>query len=176
MEENYMKKGIIGAVLVVMCVGTVFVVNKVKPTHIILIDSLCASSDERLGKSIQLTNTGICPGSGIGNRRKCIDKSLAHNVFSICVPLLIYASTFISSACEKKSIDLASIDGVMQKLTKQLNVAKELDVLNSVKNILNNKFDNCIVSIKDIEECVEKLSNIISTAINRLLGVENIYL
>lgn len=151
------------------------VVNNVNPTHIILIDSLCAGSVDRLGRSIQVTNTGICPGSGIGNKRKCIDKTIAKNVFSIGVPLLIFAETFVLSAFEKQSVYLDDINDIMQDMKKAGEKGKKYNILNKIKKVFDTDFDNCIVSIKDIEECVEILSKIISTAINRVLGFEDIY-
>lgn len=150
------------------------VVNKIKPTHIILIDSLCASSVDRLGKSIQMTNTGLCPGSGIGNRRKCIDSSIGCKVYSIGIPLLIYASTFVYSAFERFDLDNESISSVMQVAEKSCNNSKICDFIKSIDKVLNTEFDNCIVSIKDIEECVKILSQIVSNAINRVLRVESL--
>lgn len=145
------------------------VVDKVKPTHLILIDSLCAGSVDRLGTSIQISNTGICPGSGIGNKQKCIDKNLAPNVFSVGVPLLIYASTFIRQAFNDKNIDESVIKSIMQRLK---NIPKENETyrfLNSIKEIYNDDIDDVIVTIKDIEECTKILSEIISYAINECI-------
>lgn len=147
------------------------VVAKVKPTHIILIDSLCASAPERLGRSIQITNNGICPGSGIGNKRKCIDKRLCENIVSIGVPLLIYSSTFIEQAFYNNKIDYDVIQSIMQNYKKQGNNKDILCFFENLKNMFNQTPDNMIVSIKDIEECVQVLSNIISNAINIALGV-----
>lgn len=148
------------------------VIDKVKPNVLILIDSLCASSEERLGKSIQLSNTGICPGSGIGNNRKCIDKKLAEKVVSIGVPLLIYADTFVSSAFEKNKIDNDRFESIMHTIKKSRDNPLIYDFIQDVKNAYNSTFENVIVSIKDISECVEILSDIIASAINRVLGVD----
>ena len=147
------------------------VVNNVRPTHIILIDSLCAGAVDRLGRSIQVTNTGICPGSGIGNNRRCIDKSMADNVYSVGVPLLIFASTFIESAFNNQSVDFNSIDTIMQDMEKAGEKGEIYKLLNKVKKVFNTDFDDCIVSIKDIEECVGVLSDIIAVSINKVLGV-----
>lgn len=143
------------------------VVNNVKPTHMILIDSLCASNISRLGKSIQVTNTGICPGSGIGNKRKCIGRNLVKNTVSIGVPLLIYARTFIENAFDENSINLE----LLNKMIKQKKYSGLGDFLQSIKSIYNTNCDNVVVSIKDIEECVSILAKIISEAINNAIGV-----
>ena len=150
------------------------VVDRVKPTHIILIDSLCAGAVERLGKSIQITNTGICPGGGIGNKRKCIGADMAKHVFSIGIPLLIYSSTFVRDIFEKYGIDDKLIKDIMQSCKKHDNKGELYNFLKSVNNVVNDDIDDVVVSIKDIEECVEILSKIISKAINIVLGVDGI--
>lgn len=146
------------------------VVEIEKPTHIILIDSLCASNISRLGKSLQITNTGICPGSGIGNNRKCIDRNLADKVVSIGVPLLIYASTFVCNAFNENDIDLSKINSIMQKQKK--HVDKDIiSFFNNIKKVYNSRLDNIIVSIKDVEETVLILSEIIAKSINNAIGI-----
>lgn len=147
------------------------VISKVKPTHLILIDSLCASSESRLGKSIQLSNTGICPGSGIGNNRKCLDKSLAKNVVSIGVPLLIYASTFVEDVLVNAGIDNSRINSIMQTIEKCENLADFRKFCIDIQSVLKNSSKMAIVTIKDIEECVKTLSRIISKSIMRAIGV-----
>ena len=94
------------------------VIDRIHPTHLILIDSLCASDQSRLARSIQITNTGLCPGSGIGNNRKCLDKTLAKNVISIGVPLLIYADTFIENALTRFNITSDRLHSIMQTCKK----------------------------------------------------------
>lgn len=148
------------------------VIDRVKPTHLILLDSLCASSVDRLGKSIQVSNTGLCPGSGIGNNRKCLDHSLAPNVISIGVPLLIYASTFLTKTLDDYNITNDRIKGIMQTSKNSSNKAEFLNFCEDIKKCMNNNLDDTIVSIKDIEECVEVLAEIISKAINISLGVD----
>ena len=64
--------------------------DQLKPDIIIAVDSLAARSSERLGSTIQITNTGILPGSGIGNARHALTKeSLGAPVISIGVPTII---------------------------------------------------------------------------------------
>lgn len=150
------------------------VVLKTKPTHVIIIDSLCASSATRLGRSLQVTNTGICPGGGVGNQRKCIDKKVAPNVFSIGVPLLIYASTFVSDSLEKNGINQDEISGIMQTILKHNELSHLFKFFKNISNVYKDNVDNMIVSLKDIEEVVELLSNVIANAINRVLGVGDI--
>lgn len=145
------------------------VVSKIKPTHIIIIDCLCAGAVERLGKSIQLSDTGICPGSGIGNNRKCIDKGLAKNILSIGVPLLIYANTFLDSACENAGITFGGITGIMQKYKNNVNFKDIYIFAEYVKKLYNVDFENLIVSPKDVGEYVDIMSDLIATSINSVV-------
>lgn len=146
--------------------------KNINATHVIIIDSLCASSIERLGKSIQATNTGLCPGGGIGNNRKCIDNSIAPNVYSIGVPLLIYASTFVSDTMESHDIFMDTILSIMHKYKKCSENKDILQICESIKKVITDEVDNLIVSIKDIEECVEVLSYIVARGLNIALGVD----
>lgn len=147
------------------------VIEKVRPTHLILIDSLCASSQSRLGKSIQLSDTGICPGSGIGNNRKCLDKSLAKNVLSIGVPLLIYASTFVEDTLSKFNVNIPRLNSIMQSIKKHSNVDDILSFCNDTRSMIEERNDTSIVTIKDIEECVNILSDIISKSIMEAIDI-----
>lgn len=66
------------------------VVNKINPGLIIVIDSLASMSVLRVGKTIQLSNTGITPGAGVGNKRETLDKkSLGVPVIAIGVPTVV---------------------------------------------------------------------------------------
>ncbi len=68
--------------------------EKIRPACIIVIDALAARSVKRLGKTIQLCDTGIEPGSGVGNRRKAINRdSMGVPVIAIGLPTVADAST-----------------------------------------------------------------------------------
>ena len=150
------------------------VIDKVKPNLLILIDSLCASNISRLGRSIQITNNGLCPGSGIGNKRQCVGSNFKGQIISIGVPLLIYASTFITNTFNECGIDFTKINSIMQDAKKTCNMEEINSFITNVKNVYLANLDNTIVSIKDISECVEILSCIISSAINKAIGVDSI--
>ena len=70
--------------------------ERIRPDVVFAVDALAAKSTERLGKTIQISDTGICPGSGIGASRVAIDKGyLGSPVISIGVPTVINADYFI---------------------------------------------------------------------------------
>ncbi len=148
------------------------IVDKVKPTKLILIDSLCARNWARLGRSIQITTTGICPGSGIGNKRKCIDRTIGCDVISIGVPLLIYASTFVANALDDVGVNLDTLHSTMQSMNNSNDKAIILDILSSVGQLYNYPKEDMIVSAKDIEESVKILAKIIADSINIATGIK----
>lgn len=152
------------------------VLSKVKPSKLILIDSLCASHISRLGTSIQITNSGIVPGSGVGNARKNINKNTVNcDVIAIGVPLVVYATTFVYSAfldenLGEKNLDeiFSSIGNLMeQNCTFDQQFKNKISSLHSkIDNILHNKFQDSVVCLKDVEAVVKILGKIIANAIN----------
>ncbi len=86
-------------------------VDEVKPSLIIAVDALAARSPDRLCTTLQLCNTGIAPGSGIGNHRRPLNReTLGVPVIAIGVPTLIDSSTLLASALETLGIDDDSPD------------------------------------------------------------------
>lgn len=75
------------------------VVDRVRPSAVIAVDSLAAASTMRVGRVIQLCDAGITPGSGVSNHRERLsEKTLGVPVISVGVPLVVYASTIIRDA------------------------------------------------------------------------------
>ena len=158
------------------------VINKIKPTKLILIDSLCASHISRLGTSIQITNSGIVPGSGVGNARKNINKKTTKcEVVAIGVPMVIYATTFVYSAFLDQGLSEGVLNEYKQSLLNDLkdcknnsSKAKIQSIFNKLNEILHNKFNDSIVSLKDVEAMVKVVGKIIANAINlSVLGYAN---
>ncbi len=125
----------------------------VKANCIIVIDSLASRSMDRLCTTIQISNTGIYPGSGIGNIKKEISKSTTGvDVLSIGIPTVIDSSSLICSALEAMEI---------KKMPKEL------------KELLNNG-KGCFVSLKDTDIIIESMSEIISSAISIAFSNNNL--
>lgn len=122
------------------------VVDKIRPTLVIAIDSLCASSYTRLGTSFQINNASIIPGGGVQNARKKLDaKSLNADFVSIGVPLVIYANTFCdypSKSLNHLIVTLKDIEETSHICAKiiaySLNIAIHDISLKDVKDYLNN--------------------------------------
>lgn len=171
------------------------VVSKVAPDFIIAIDSLASDSVDRLLKTIQITNTGINPGSGVGNNRKELSSKIFNiPVIAIGVPTVVEASTIVSDTFKymKKhfSYNIKNKDKLSDKLipfgrinylkNNPYTLSKEessvfLGALGNLtdferKILINDVLDpigyNLIVTTKEIDFIVLKLTDLISSAIN----------
>jgi len=172
------------------------VVERIKPDYLIIIDSLASKSIERLNKTIQITDTGIHPGSGIGNKRKEISyETLSIPVIAIGVPTVVDAAVIVSNTInfiyknyqfnknnsnnpknkltfnninylkeniEEDIYDKEKLLGLVGKLDE-----KELEIL--IYEVLNPTGYNYMVTPKEIDFIIQKLSNIISKSLNMLI-------
>ncbi len=96
-------------------------VAKVRPRAILCVDSLAARAAGRIGTAIQLTDTGIQPGSGVGNHRRSLTReTLGVPVIAVGMPTVIYAATLARDAMETLSPDTAeeALDHVETELLK----------------------------------------------------------
>lgn len=90
-------------------------VSRTKPDLVVAVDALAAKECARLDGAVQLSDSGILPGAGIGNRRCAIDRgTLGVPVIAIGVPTVVSSSTLIAEAMKKMKIGNA--DGVLRKL------------------------------------------------------------
>ena len=172
------------------------VVSKITPTLVIAVDALAASSIERINKSIQITDTGIHPGSGIGNMRKEISKeTLGVPVIAIGVPTVVESSTIVYDTINYlfKHISYIKDNQSTNKLVfnrknykdkikdKDLSIKEKKDVLgllgelsdidkmNLIEEVLNSLEYNMIVTPKEVDFQIDKLSNVIAGGINSVL-------
>lgn len=82
------------------------IVRKINPSAVIAIDALAARKLSRLGNTVQLSDTGISPGSGVGNRRSEISqKTLGIPVIAVGVPTVVDGATMVYDTMEKYGIE-----------------------------------------------------------------------
>ncbi|MDD3367774.1 MAG: GPR endopeptidase [Lachnospiraceae bacterium] len=129
------------------------IVQESKPDAILVIDALAARSVKRLNRTIQVTNTGIHPGSGVGNHRSAITmENLLVPVIAIGIPMVVDAATIVGDALQ----DMARKEGI------QIPVE-------SMNNRIMTELNNMYVTGKDIDATVKRLSFTISEALNMAL-------
>ena len=142
------------------------IVENVHPSLLIVIDSLCSKNIDRISSSIQISDTGIVPGAGIGNTRAELSKNtLGIPVIALGVPTVVEAATITNDG----------LDLFIEKLQEEaksneyLNKLKEEDNYEEIKEALLPKDFNFIVTPKEIDELIEKMSKLISYGINMSL-------
>ena len=141
------------------------VVEKVKPDLIIAIDALAAASSKRINTTIQIANTGIHPGSGVGNKRFGLnEESLGRPVIAIGVPTVIHASTIAMDTINtlKEYAEFARYFKSLEKLSPT-----EQQVI--VRQILPESLGDLMVTPKEIDRLMDDISKIIASAINEVL-------
>ena len=99
----------------------------IKPSAVIAIDALASCSLSHLGTTVQICDTGICPGSGVDNKRKRLDKkTLGTKVISIGIPTVVDALTLAADITEKAE---SNADLLLSEGEKMIVTPKEIDLL-----------------------------------------------
>ena len=139
------------------------IVDNVKPKLIIAIDSLASKSVERISSSVQLSDTGIIPGAGVGNKRRELSKdTLGVPVIAIGIPTVLDFATIVS-----EGLDLF-IENLQDKAmsNEYLNQLHDRDNYEEVKSALNIGEYNMIVTPKEIDDLVDNMKDIVAKGIN----------
>ena len=135
------------------------IVEKIKPDAIIAIDALISRDISRLFKTIQISDTGITPGAGVGNARKEISKNTMWiPVIAVGVPTLVEAATIVAD-----SIDLIS---KQFEEFKELQEASKEDKYRLIKAVLEPSKYNLAVTPKEVDSLVDNMKLIIAHGIN----------
>jgi GPR endopeptidase len=136
------------------------IVNMIHPELVIAIDSLCARDIHKIANTIQITDTGINPGSGLGNNRMGINQeTLGCPVVAIGVPMVVYARTICHNAIEL--------------LIRRTSENTSDEVIDSVMNELTDgTINQLVVTPKDIDALTNDISHIIASAMNKVFATE----
>lgn len=166
-----------------------------KPDFILVVDALASSAISRVNKTIQISNTGILPGSGIGNKRKELSKeTLGIPVISIGVPTVIDAIVLVSDTIQylmrhfsyhKKFLNknkLAPITSInpsdykeslsseeKETLLGEVGQLTEEELQELIFEVLTPIGYHMVVTPKEVDFVVSKLGNLIANGINRTL-------
>ena len=128
------------------------VVSETKPDILIVVDALAARSTKRLNRTIQITNTGIQPGSGVGNHRNALTKeSLGVPVIAIGIPTVVDSATIVMDAMEKLLEGEENVDAV-KYMSRQQPPFPEMN--------------NMYMTGKDIDAVIKRISFTVSEGIN----------
>ena len=135
------------------------IVDNIHPKLLIVIDALASRSIERISSTIQISDTGIVPGAGVGNKREEISqKSLGIPVVAIGIPTVVESAMLVND----------SLDLFIEKLQKDarsndyLNKLKEEDNYEEIKQALMPGDYNFIVTPKEIDDLIENMKDIVA--------------
>ncbi|WP_350342509.1 GPR endopeptidase [Proteinivorax tanatarense] len=148
------------------------VVRQTQPDYIIAIDALAARDVSRLNTTIQIADTGIHPGSGVGNKRKGITKEdLGVDVIAIGVPTVVDAVTVTSDTIEMVTNTVAenSPNGQGQQFYQALNSLNGQQKEQLIAEVLNQNLGSLIVTPKEIDRLIEDISDVVAGGINAAL-------
>lgn len=144
------------------------VVDRISPDLVIVVDALASRKTERVSSTIQISDSGISPGSGVGNRRKAINReTIGVPVIAVGVPMVVDAATIAND----------TIDLVMGKLIEQ--VGEELNGLlqnmdrdekhQFIRQSLPKEMEMMVVTPKDIDMLSDKIALVVANGINHAL-------
>lgn len=142
------------------------VVEKTGPNLVIAIDALAAQSVERIATSIQMADTGISPGSGVGNKRLGINRdSMGVPVIAIGVPTVVNAATIAHETLDKFLQQMAT-NPVTQESVHNFN---PITMQQIIQGVLKPYAGNLMVTPKEIDDLIDNISKIIARGISQAL-------
>ena len=133
-------------------------VRHVKPDAVIAVDALAARDSRRICSTIQVADTGITPGSGVGNHRKALTRdTLGIPVIAVGVPMVVYASTIVRDAVGM----LSEADGASGEDEEKL--------MTCVERVVSEQLGELIVTPREVDALVERMAGIVAEGINLAL-------
>lgn len=143
------------------------IVQNSRPDIVIVVDALASRKMERVNSTIQISTTGITPGSGLGNKRKALDEgNLGVPVIAIGVPTVVDAATLTSDTIERVIDAFSRQAKVGSQFYNMLKELKEEEKYDLIREVLEPYSANIIVTPKEVDEIIVNLSQIIANGIN----------
>ncbi len=167
-EVSILEPGVLGTTGIETINTIIGVVEKIKPTLLIIIDALASRKMRRLWSVIQITDAGIEPGSGIGNMQGSLNKeSIGIKVVAIGIPTVVDTATIVNDTIEMmeetlkdKTDDVGQIMGILSDL--------EYDEKHMfIKEILSPMYGESIVTPSAVDELIDSLSDMLAESINK---------
>ena len=156
------------------------IVKETKPDVVIAIDALAARNTKRLNRTIQVTDTGINPGSGVGNHRHGLnEKSIGVPVIAIGVPTVVDKRLKFAALIHRRDQIKHRIiyysGSELKTLGNTLGELNETEKYELIRELLSPNLNTMFVTPKDIDESVKRLSFTISEGLNIALIDHNIF-
>lgn len=146
------------------------VVKETEPDFVIVVDALAARNTRRLNRTIQVTDTGINPGSGVGNHRHGLnEKSLGVPVIAIGIPTVVDAATIVNDTMSSLLTALSQNEE-WKRIGSSIQELNDAEKYELIRELLSPGLNIMFVTPKDIDESVKRLSFTISEGINMALA------
>ncbi len=139
------------------------VAERIKPSVIIAVDALASRSLSRLGTTVQISDTGISPGSGVGNNRsELTEKTLGVPVIAVGIPMVVDAATVVADAVDSVRSHIKGAGDIQI-------AALFTDAHDLASKVLSENNKNMVVTPNDVDVISEQASTIIAEGINNAL-------
>jgi spore protease len=148
------------------------IVDRVKPDLVIAIDALASRKTDRIGNTIQIADTGINPGSGVGNKRMGLTKeTLGVPTLAIGVPTVVFAHTIGRDSLEMLIAEFEEQASSNNNFAQFLNGFDEEHLDRLVGEVLTEGLGDLVVTPKEIDVLIDDAAGIIADGIN--LAIHN---
>ncbi|MDD4601790.1 Germination protease [bioreactor metagenome] len=141
------------------------IVSKIKPNLVIAIDALAAASSHRVITTVQIANTGIHPGSGVGNKRFGItQETLGVPVVAIGVPTVVHASTIAMD-----TINTLQEHASFARYFKSMENLSDSDRQVIVRQVLPEALGDLMVTPKEVDRLIADVADVVAGGINQAM-------
>ena len=145
------------------------IVQKVHPEAMVVIDALASKTSERLNRTIQISNAGIAPGSGVGNHRNEISAAtMGIPVIAVGVPTVISIPAIAGDIIESVLISMGDV-----RLRERYEAWSDREKYRFMAETLREELFGLFVTPKEIDESVKRISYTISEGINQVIARKN---
>lgn len=146
------------------------IVREEKPDLVIAIDSLSARNTSRVATTVQITDTGITPGSGIGNHRMGLNReTLGIPVIAVGIPMVVNSVTIVHDTIEQLISFLQNYEE-LKDMTSSFAIFNREEKYAFIDEIMTNEMGKMYVTPKDIDDIINRLSNVLAQAINMAMS------
>ncbi len=143
------------------------VTEKTKPDVIVAVDALAARSVKRINQTIQISDTGVAPGAGVGNKRaELSEKTLGVPVIAIGVPTVVDAATMAGDTIDRIIHEMKVSSEKGSEFYAMLDDLSHEEKYSLIYEILQPYEENMFVTPKDVDFVIDNLSEIIANAVN----------
>lgn len=146
------------------------IVEETEPDFVVAIDALAARNSKRLNRTIQITDTGICPGSGVGNHRLALNsETLGVKVIGIGVPTVVDAVTIVNDTMENFIVALESSE-LLKSVGETLRSYNDAEKQELIRELIAPHLNGMYMTPKNIDDTIKRVSFTISEALNILFS------